>query len=243
MTEHFNRIAGLRNVAALCRLVERVRERAPDLPGMATFSGPSGWGKSTAAAYAANRHDCHVVEVKSTWKTKKLLEMIALELQVRPAKRIPDIADQVAERLARSGRTLMIDEAQWLVQDRLIEVVRDIYESSRVGVILIGEETLPQDLRRWERVHGRMLDWVQAQPGTAQDLDQLIPIHAPRLAIAPDLKGAILAASGPSIRRMCVNLALVAARAGDKGLSAMAAADMKGQELFSGEAPAPRRIA
>lgn len=243
MTELYNNIAALPNVAALCRLVDRVERRAAALPGMATFSGPSGWGKSTAASYASNRHDCHLLEVRSTWKTKFFLEMLARELGVRPAKRIPEIADQVAERLARSGRTLMIDEAQCLVRAGLIEVVRDIYESSRVGVILIGEETLPQDLRRWERVHGRMLDWVQVQPGTVQDLELLIPCVAPGMAIAADLRAAILAASGPSIRRMCVNLDLVVERARNQGRDEMALADMGKAPFSRGEAPAPRRIA
>lgn len=242
MTALYNNVAALRNVAALCRLVDRVENRAAGLPGMATFSGPSGWGKSTAAGYAANRHDCHVVQMKSTWRTKKFLEAVAQELSIRPAKVIGDISDQIAERLARSGRTLLIDEADALVHAGMIEVVRDIYESAQVGVILIGEETLPQDLRRWERVHGRMLDWVQAEPGTAQDLEQLIMVYAPDVAIAPELRRAILAASGPSIRRMCVNISLVVERARTQGRAEMGSKEMGGATLFSGEAPNPRYL-
>ena len=51
----------------------------------------------------------------------------------------------------------MIDEADYLVSRHMIEVIRDIYESSRATIILIGEEMLPQSLTRWERVHNRML--------------------------------------------------------------------------------------
>lgn len=244
MTTLYNNVAGLRNVVALQRLVDRVETRGPSLPGMATYYGPSGWGKTTAAGYVANRMNCHVVEVKSTWRSKKLLQAIALELSIKPAKVIGDISDQIAERLARSGRTLLIDEADKLINAGMIEIVRDIHEGSKAGIVLIGEETLPQDLRRWERVHGRMLDWVAAEPGTAQDLEQLLKINAAGLTIDPELKKRILLASGPSIRRMCVNIALVVERARTVGQTeTMGPKDMGAVEFFTGEAPSPRRIA
>lgn len=242
MTALYNNVAGLRNVTSLSYLVDRVENRGGTLPGMACFYGPSGWGKTTAAGYCANRHDCHLVEMKSTWRTKKFLEAVATEISIRPAKVIADIMDQIAERLSRTGRTLLIDEADKLLSGNMIELVRDIYESSKVGVILIGEENLPQDLRRIERVHGRMLDWVGAQPGTAQDLEQLIAAYAPGIKIADDLKAQILAAAGPSIRRMCVNISTVAERAKTVGKDEIGMADLGKVTFFTGEAPAPRRF-
>jgi pyrimidine operon attenuation protein/uracil phosphoribosyltransferase len=110
-------------------------------------------------------------------------------------------------------------------------------------VILIGEENLPQELRRWERVHGRMLDWIAAQPGTPQDLALLIPIYARGVTIADDLKADILRAAGASIRRMCVNLSIVAERARSIGSERIAKADMGKAQFFTGEAPSPRRVA
>jgi DNA transposition AAA+ family ATPase len=243
MTALYNNIAGLRNVAALVRLVDRVENRGASLPGMACFFGPSGWGKTTAAGYAANQKECHVVQCKSTWRTKKFLDATAQELGLKPARVVADVADQVSEKLARSGRTLLIDEADVLVNAKLVEVVRDIYESSGVGVILIGEEGLPQKLRQWERVHGRMLDWVPAQPGTRSDLEMLLDRYAPGVEIAEDLKGAVMEAAGPSIRRMCVNLSMVAERAKAMGVERMDKAAMGKTGFFTGQAPEPRRVA
>ena len=34
------------------------------------------------------------------------------------------------------------------------------------AIVLIGEELLPQKLQAWERFHGRILDWVAAEPGS-----------------------------------------------------------------------------
>jgi DNA transposition AAA+ family ATPase len=97
------------------------------------------------------------------------------EMSLRPKATVGDMVDQIAQHLAILDVPLIIDEADHLVARRMIEIVRDIYEGSQAPVILIGEELLPQKLREWERVHGRMLDWVAAQAADLADLN-----HSPR---------------------------------------------------------------
>lgn len=58
-------VAPLRNISALSALITKTQQRASHLPGMATFSGPSGFGKSFAAAYAAGQHRAYYVEARS----------------------------------------------------------------------------------------------------------------------------------------------------------------------------------
>ena len=237
----YNSVAPLRNVAALLTLIDRVQTRAHGLPGMATFYGPSGYGKTTAAVYATNRfRACHI-QIQALGGAKTLLQEIVIELGMRPGRSTaPDLFNQAAEQLARSGRPLLLDEADHLVSDKMIEVVRGLYEASGVPVILIGEELLPQKLQRWERVHGRMLDWVAAEPASLGDVGHMVPIYAPGIEIAPDLRDLVLKASRRSIRRVAINLALINEHARVRGLRAMSAADWKGS-FFTGEAPAARR--
>lgn len=240
-TRLYNSVAPLRNVAALVALIDRVQGRRHGLPGMATFYGPSGFGKSTAVIYAANQFQAYSVQVKSTWRSKKFCQAILMDLGIKPAKTTADMVDQISEELARSGRPLLIDEADFLVGQGNIEVVRDIHESSGAPVILIGEELLPQKLQQWERVHGRMLDWVKAQPGDLGDVDHLAPIYCPDVEIAPDLRQYLLERSTHSIRRICINLERVHEFAQVRGLTRIARADWGKSDFFSGEAPTPRR--
>lgn len=241
-TRLYNSVAPLRNVAALLALVQRVQNRAYGLPGMATFFGPSGWGKTTAATYAANRfRACHI-QVQVLWRPKQLLSEIVFELGLRPERTTSALFNQAAEELARTGRPLLLDEADHLANDRAIEVVRGLYEASGVPVILIGEELLPQKLQRWERVHGRMLDWVAAEPASLEDVGHLAPIYAPGLDIADDLRRRIVTESRQSIRRVSINLALIAEQAQVRGLKRIDTADWGTRAFFSGEAPAPRKL-
>lgn len=124
----------------------------------------------------------------------------------------------------------------------MIEIVRDIYESSKATIILIGEEALPQKLQRWERVHGRMLEWIAAQPADLREVGVLAGIRCKRIELEEDLQRQILTASNASVRRICVNLDRVREHARTRGLRRMTVADWGTGDFFTGAAPAPRRI-
>jgi hypothetical protein len=185
-------IAPLRNVAALIGLVERVQGRAFGLPGMATFYGPSGWGKTTAVTVAANEYQAHVVQVKDCWTPTYLAQAILREIGLPPVRGVAAMVDAIGAQLARSDRPLIIDDAQYLLRKRMIELARDIYESCQAPVILVGEEKLPQDLTRWENIHNRQLAWEPALACNMSDAEKLVPIYAAGVEVADDLLSAIV---------------------------------------------------
>lgn len=231
-------IAPLRNVALFTALVERVLARPIGLPGMAVFHGHSGLGKTYSATYAANKYRAHHVQAMSCWNRKALCEAVLHQMGLRPEGTIPKMVARIGEELTLSNRPLVIDEADHLVAPTLIELVRDIYESSQAAVILIGGDQLPNKLRPFEQVHGRMMDWVQAQLATLGDAQRLAPIYCPGIAVADDLLAAIHKASGGSVRRVAVNLAQVREGAAKDGRTTMKLEDFKG-DFFTGN-PAPR---
>ncbi len=232
-------IALLRNVSLFSELVERVVNRSHGLPGLATFHGFSGYGKSFAATYAANRHRAYHVQVKSVWTRKKLCVSILQEMGIDPASTIPDMVDQIGQQLSLSGRPLIIDEGDFLVAKKMIEVVRDIYESSQAAIIIIGEEGLPNKLKMFERVHGRMLDWVAAQPASIADVKQLARLYCKNIELGDDLISQLHKVSSGSVRRICVNLDRIREQAENENKNFMALEDYKG-ELFTGNPPARR---
>ena len=236
----------LRNVMLLAELIERVRSRDPDLPGMACFSGPSGLGKTKAAAWSANEYGCYHVEMKESWSAKKLMAKIIEAMGLNQPGRaatgtIGDMVDQAGEELAKSGRPLLLDEAHLLAKPRLIGIVRDIYESSAGGtVVLIGEEMLPQTLARWERVHNRMLDWVQAQPCDLREVGLLARLKCPALELSNEALQVVLERSQARARRIVVNLNKVSEYALKEDKTVIDLADMAKIQFFTGEAPRPR---
>lgn len=233
-------IAPLRNITALSALIARTQVRASHLPGLATFSGPSGFGKSFAAAHAAGQFRAYYVEARSGWTRKAMLLSILRQQGIVPARTVTEMVDQVAEQLVLSRRPLIVDEFDHVVARNLVELVRDIYEQSQATIVLIGEEFLPQKLQRWERFHGRVLDWVQAAPCGLPDAQALARLYCPRVEVAEDLLGRLVAEANGSCRRVCVNLDQIGAFALDAGLPVVTLADWGARPLHTGKPPATR---
>lgn len=235
-------IASLRNVMSLVTLIQRVIDRETYLPGMATFYGPSGFGKTTAATYAANVFDAVHIEVRSTWTKRTFCRVLIEEMGLPTGGIVDDMSQRIAKELKSTMRPLIIDECDNAVARGLIEVIRDIYEMSDAPVILIGEEHLPRKLERWERVHGRQLEWVAAEPAVIDDVHHLAPWYAGSIEIEDALAEQLLQESRHSIRRVCVNLSKVKEYARTAGLAGITKKQwmQSGQRFAAVKAPMPR---
>lgn len=240
-TTLYNTVAPLANVTRLVALIDRTQNRGPGLPGLGCFYGKAGLGKTTGGIYATNTMNACHVEALPFGGLKKLMEMIVTELGLRPKRLIPDMFDQAAQELAISGRPLIIDEADHILSTKTIEAVRHLHDKSGAPVILMGEELLPQRLQAWERVHGRMLAWVEAEPATIEDVGHLAKVYAPGVEIVPELREAVLTASKASMRYISTNLAGIAEFAAVRGLSRVTKADWGGGAFHTGEPPTLRR--
>lgn len=232
--------APLRNLTLLAGLLTLSLQRAPGLPGLVCFNGPSGYGKSYAAAHASGRARAYYVEARSAWTKKAMLLAILRQMGIVPAKTIYEMVDQVAEQLALSRRPLILDEMDHVVERGLVELVRDIYEGSQGTLVLIGEERLPQKLQAFERFHGRILHWVQAQPCNIDDARALAALHCPRVEVMTDLLAQLVEETGGSTRRICVNLAQIGQHARSSGLERIGKGEWAGRPLHTGKPPTAR---
>ncbi len=230
--------AQIHNLSLVRTATERLVGRTAGLPGIAVLYGPAGYGKTTAALAIANENRSYFVQMRSAWGRKALLEKILLEMGAKPHGTIPQMLDQVCEQLATSGRMLMIDEFDYCGRtDGLIELVRDIYEGSQSTLLLLGEELLPQKLKKWERFHSRVLSWIPAQPITVDDASLLAPIYCPGIHVGGDLLEHLVKLSGGSVRRVSVNLASIYDEASLEGWATVDRATWGARSIYTGDAP------
>lgn len=238
-----NTLAPLRNVLNFTTMLRRLEDRSHGLAGMGCFYGPSGFGKTMASIYAANARQACLVQVKSVWTQKALCEAILAELGAQPEKVIYRMVDQIGNILVLENRALIIDEADFLVKKKMIEIVRDIYEVSGVPVVMVGEEKLPSKLQQWERVNSRMLERVAAQPLDDEDFALLMGIRCKGIQVAEDLQAAIKTASKGSARLMVNNLDTARLRAEMAGVKTVTLSEFSAAELHTGLPPQMRRFA
>lgn len=237
------KIVPLTNVGLLTSAIERTQARPVGLPGLVTMYGASGLGKSVGAAWAANRYRAYYVECRDTWTRKAFLTAVLREMAILPGGNLSAMVDQVAEQLSRSGRPLIVDDVQYLLDKAAANVLTDLYNASQGTIVLIGEERVPASLAKLERLHNRVLEWVPAQAATLEDIQTLARTSYPELSLSDDLLDDLRAAVNGCLRRVAVNLYRIQGEAEAVGINQLDLERWRqlGRAWFTGEAPARKR--
>ncbi len=222
-------IAPLRNVVNFDSLMRRLKSAKPELPRIGVMYGHSGRGKTYSATFAANEHEANHVQVGFSWTQRYFCKSVMVELGLikpddQPRMAIPDMVFAIAKQLANSGKILIVDDAQYLERKGIIEIVRDIYEASQAPLVLIGEEGLPDMLKRWERVHNRVLSWVEAKECDEADCKALARIVCDGVEVTADLLNNVRTAVSGCARRIVTNLDRIREFATARSLSSIDAA-------------------
>lgn len=236
----YNTIAPLTNVGLALEAIEHSLNRSPNLPGLICLYGPAGYGKTQSATYAANSYRAYYITCKSSMTKKGLLKALLLEMGIHPQGNIEDMQAAVEEQLAKSQRPLIIDEADYLISRKLVSLVRDIFDATDATIMFIGEEKIPSELRKVERLYRRFLSWVPAQPATYDDALHLAGIYARGIEVAGDLLAKVHEISKGSTSRISVNLDLIQREARNEGLDAMDLETWGDRGFYDGEAPTRR---
>lgn len=232
-------IAPLANIAVAERAISRALGRGMHQPGLVVMYGPSGFGKSMAAAWVTARNRAYYVQASDFWTKKVMLRDIcrAMGLQFKRGDSIDDMAKTVTAQLEQSGRPLVIDEFDFVVEKNLVEAIRSLYEGSKAAILVIGEEILPQKLQRWERFHGRILDWFPAEPTSLADARELSRMYCPKVIVADDLLQELVDKTRCSARRISTNLETIYERSLEMGWETVDLAAWGNRPIHTGEPP------
>lgn len=227
------------NVELLSVAVQEAVDRADGLPGVVVMYGYSGVGKSKAASYCVTKKRAYYVECRDTWTRKAFLLAVLADMGIEPERTLSEMVAQVAAQMAKSGRPLIVDDVQYLLDREVANVLTDIHNASNGGtLILIGEEKVPTSLKRLERLHNRVFKWVPAQQASLDDLQTLAADHYPDVAFEVSLLEGILDATKGCLRRAVVNLSHVHQTALELGEETMGLVQWGSKGWDNGEAPA-----
>lgn len=235
-------IASTSNIALVHTTMDALTNRASGLPGIACFYGASGLGKSVGAAYASHPAGFNGIYVSCrSFETKRsFVEQICKAMGITPRGNIPAIVDELIQALVVSNRPLVVDEVDYIVESRTLELIRDLHDASAGAILLIGEEQLPAKLKRHERFDNRILIWQPAAKCNGTDFNLLADQYARGFTIAPELKKRILDETHGITRRVVVNLEQVKRWCSQHGTKE-APADAK-IDLYTGMAPGRRAV-
>lgn len=236
-----NRFVPLRNIVLLHEMAKALIERSPLTDRIGGFYGRSGEGKTMASIYVRSKTRARLIEVGDSWDRKTFLRNILIEAGVADhGGTIARMTERVINALGdEPNRPLIIDEADKLVDKRMIEIVRELHDKARVPVILIGEERLPDKLASVERIHNRVLFWTPAQPCDLDDCRKLAAHFVPGVSVEDALLEQVLLHSAGRARRIVATMINMDNFARTQGLKTLSR-EGYGGGFVSGSAP--RRV-
>lgn len=235
------RIIPVKNIARLREAGDALINRAPGVPSMGLIWAPTGYGKTTAVTWF--NHQCRGVYIRAMrlWSPNTMLTAIARKLDIDTNDMDKEMmVKAIAQRLSETCRPLFIDEADYVVESKLLsDTLCDIHDLSSAPVILIGSHGTEKRIRVTEQYTGRISQWVQFEGVDRTDCRRLAngllkvkiddtllnQLHA---AASPRLGG-----HGAEIRRLVVGLGRIEQFARSCGLKAISEVDWpKGADFF-----------
>lgn len=162
------------------------------------IAGDSGVGKTTAVRqYAATHPSALVIEAHHRYTARPLFVTICNRLSLDTTGSIHALMTRVVEKLADSGRMIIIDEAEHLPYD-CIELVRRVNDMAHVGVALVG---MPRLLKNIQGDSGHYAQ-IRNRVGVFRAIDGRMSDDDLDLLIAHNL-GAIGEEAKVSLRKTC----------------------------------------
>jgi DNA transposition AAA+ family ATPase len=234
-----SKIVLVNNVARMAEAGEALLRRPSGMPGMGLVEGETGYGKSTALTWYANRPNVNAVYVRAlaSWTPASMMESILRKLGREPRGSCARMMNDIIEILALSQRPLFVDEADYLVDSkRMTESLRDLHDMATVPVVLIGMGGIGERLSHRKQLTGRIMQHVRFEPLNDEDAQKLAT-ELTDVTVKPDLVAQLNKNANGSARLLVVGLARIEQFAKARGLVSIGSQDWGRTAFFTGEAP------
>ncbi|MGJ4748769.1 AAA family ATPase, partial [Leptospira sp. SA-E8] len=142
--------------------------------------GRYGIGKTELLARYASDNSCVYVRAKETWTKRALLDELADALGLDKRGRNQEVQQRIIIKLGTTGVTVIVDEADFLIRTTpsLLEVLRDITDSTQITCFLIGMEQFPMRVARYGHIASRVASIVEFQPLSLEDVTATVKAKA-----------------------------------------------------------------
>ena len=246
------KILPVKNVVRMKEAGDALISRSMGMPGIGLIWAPTGYGKTTATTWYINQVNGVFVRAMELWSAGAMLDDIATELGIDVRRlTLKKKSDAIVAGLAETGRSLFIDEADYVVDSpRLVNILRDVHDKSSTPIILIGMHGIERKIRNNEQFTGRISQWVGFEGADQADARMLADglcevevqqdlLDALHLKASPQQRGSSVYAA--EVRRLLVGLEKIEQFAISAGLASIGLKDWpKNRDFFIGKAVAAK---
>lgn len=163
-----------KNVKNFVSLMEEVKQLPDNIPKILLVYGEYGLGKSETIKWWTFKNDCVYVRANQGMSSRWLLSEIVEELGEEPFWHIQDTFNLVEQKLKQNPKPLIIDEIDYLVNNNVIEVLRDLHDRTMCPMILVGMVNIDKKLSRYPHLKDRVYKSFKFESYDKQDIKQIL---------------------------------------------------------------------
>jgi DNA transposition AAA+ family ATPase len=171
-----------KDVTRFIQAVDDLLYRPESTEGMGVLWGPPGTGKTTALAYIVNIYDGIYIRAMTCSSITSILGDLCRAVGEERRLRKSDMVELIVNKLCKGDngappptpRPIFIDEADYLFRNfELVDILRDIYDTSGCPVIMVGMEDIARKIREHGRFARRITQWIEFKGLDLEDTAQV----------------------------------------------------------------------
>lgn len=166
-------LAITKNVQRGLACMEQVKQHVRGRRGNGLIYGREGTGKTEFLTWYANKQDIPYVRCRKGMSQRGLLSAIVGELGEAPVFKSEALFEQLIEVLFDNPVPIIVDEVDYLVPGGVVEVLRDINDTTNTPIILAGMGELEKKLKRLPHLYDRFTCITQFQLFDAAEIKGL----------------------------------------------------------------------
>jgi len=136
--------------------IEVLRQPIKGRIGIMLVYGPYGTGKTKAGQWFYTQNGAPYMRAYEGCSRRMLLSCLVDSLQVKPKFRSSDLFEQLLALMDEEIQPIIIDEADYLISEGIIETVRDISDMTNAPIVLMGMENFEKDLKAYPHIIDRV---------------------------------------------------------------------------------------
>ena len=114
-----------------------------------------------------------------------LLSEIAEELGEEPYWHSQETFNMIENKLRQNSKTIIIDEVDYLINNNVIEILRDLHDRSGCPMVLVGMANIDKKLSKYPHLKDRIYKAYRFESYDSQDIKQIIS-ELSEIPIVPD---------------------------------------------------------
>ena len=127
-----------KNVKQFAALMEELKNLPSNMSKIALVYGEYGLGKTQTILWWATKNDAIYVRAKRGMCARWLLAQIAEELNFTPSWQVQCNFELIEKSLSEFPKTIIIDEIDYLMDKNTIETLRDLHDTTKCPLVLVG---------------------------------------------------------------------------------------------------------